>query len=101
MLASCKDADAPKVSGVGEECAIGTHVTHRCSDGLTCKEEPYTPLARAPGEMQSPEKPSDVGGSCGGVAGFHCGDGLVCDMTPEQQMTADGMGSCARESKCR
>lgn len=101
MLAACKDADSPKTSVAGEECAVGTRVTHPCATGLTCRENPYTPPTFAPGETRGPEKPSDVGGACGGVAGFHCVDGLACDMTPEQASAADGMGSCARSSTCR
>ncbi len=100
-IAACKDVDSPKTSAGGEECAIGARTTHPCATGLTCKESSYTPPTFAPGEVHTPDKPSGVGGNCGGVAGFHCADGLACDMTPEQASASDGMGSCARMSTCQ
>ena len=101
LLAACRGADSPKTSAAGEECAIGARATHPCASGLACKEAPYAPPTFAPDEPHGPDKPSGVGGACGGVAGFHCADGLACDMTPEQASAADGMGSCARMSTCR
>lgn len=40
--------------------------------------------------------PVDVGGMCGGIAGFQCKAGLYCRMTPEMIGVADGAGTCAK-----
>jgi hypothetical protein len=82
----------------GEACTPGS--TPRCADGLRCKEQPYTRPLLEGGTLHSPSDPSDVGGSCGGVAGFHCADGLDCTMAPDQEMVADGMGTCALHGLC-
>jgi hypothetical protein len=86
------------ISSEGEACTPGG--TPRCATGLRCNEQPYTRPVRAPGASHGPSEPSDVGGSCGGVAGFHCAEGLACVMPPDQVMVADGMGSCALRGVC-
>jgi hypothetical protein len=87
VIVACKDANAPQPANAGDECAIGGRVTRPCAGALTCKAQPFTaPPPMASGEVQSPEKPSPLGGGCGGVAGFHC---------------ADGLGSCVQSSKCQ
>lgn|SRR6185312_10928929 len=103
FIVACKSISAPAgpPAGAGEECAIAGRATHPCRSGLTCKEAAYTPPPVVPGETRGPDKPSALGGACGGVAGFHCADGLACDMPPEQANAADGMGSCARMSTCQ
>ena len=55
---------------------------------------------RPSGDAGSDPFLSSEGGACGGVAGYHCLDGLDCDMTPDQSAAADGMGQCARASVC-
>lgn len=103
-LFSCKDAESPRAEpgSAGDPCAIGNRAIRACGGTLKCTPQPYTPPPPvAPGEFKGPEKPNDIGGNCGGVAGFHCVEGLACDMTPEQETASDGMGSCARASKCQ
>ncbi|MDP1631941.1 MAG: Kazal-type serine protease inhibitor family protein [Caulobacter sp.] len=48
---------------------------------------PPPPPASAPGAE---------GGICGGIAGFQCGAGLQCHMTPEMQRIPDGAGVCRK-----
>jgi hypothetical protein len=50
--------------------------------------------------VHGPQVASDIGGVCGGVAGFHCAEGLECQLPPDQTTAADGMGSCVRVSQC-
>ncbi|MES2033719.1 MAG: Kazal-type serine protease inhibitor family protein [Pseudomonadota bacterium] len=52
--------------------------------------------AGAPAEPAPPASRAPVaeGGMCGGIAGFQCGEGLYCSMTPEMQTIADGSGTC-------
>jgi len=47
--------------------------------------------APGPGGGRSPVA---EGGLCGGIAGFQCGAGLYCQMSPEMQRVADGSGIC-------
>jgi len=102
LVLSCKGADTPQPAAAGEECAIAGRQTHPCAHGASCVEAPFTPVpALSAGEVRGPEQASGVGGACGGVAGFHCTDGLACDMPPDQANAADGMGTCARKSVCR
>ena len=44
----------------------------------------------------SARTPVAEGGMCGGFAGFQCGEGLYCSMTPEMQRIADGSGTCRK-----
>ncbi len=93
------DTPATPLGSEGDVCKVGDRVTRQCRSPLTCTLQPYAPPNNPPG-VHGPEAPSDVGGACGGVAGFHCADGLECAMSAEQERVADGMGACARASKC-
>lgn len=57
----------------------------------------YGCQATGGGESAPPpagRSPVAEGGMCGGIAGFQCGEGLYCSMTPEMQRIADGAGTC-------
>ncbi len=98
FFVACKGADSPSVDpgSEGDECAIGSRTTRTCGDGLHCAPKPYTPV---PGG-QGPSAPSPEGGSCGGVAGFHCAEGLTCRMEEKDKAVADAMGTCTRAYAC-
>ena len=49
-------------------------------------------------DLSRPDLPSPAGGPCGGVAGYHCAEGLTCEMTAEEEATDDGMGTCRAPS---
>ncbi len=88
------------IVNAGETCTPGASAP-RCADGLRCVEQPHQKLPpREPGKVNPPEQASDVGGSCGGVAGYHCAEGLDCSMAPDQVMVADGMGTCTLHGIC-
>lgn len=55
--------------------------------------EGAAPPPPPPGGVRSPVA---EGGMCGGFAGFQCGEGLYCSMTPEMQRIADGSGTCKK-----
>lgn len=77
-------------------CGIGSSA-RACSAGEVCQKLTVAKLADA---EAPPRGPSFENGSCGGVAGFHCADGLECQMPQDQQYVADGMGTCVIDSKC-
>jgi hypothetical protein len=55
----------------------------------------------APQPTPGGRTPVAAGGMCGGIAGFQCGEGLYCSMTPEMQHIADGSGVCrAKPQMC-
>jgi hypothetical protein len=62
-----------------------------------CKEDetPLPPVSDAGSQYES-----GVGGPCGGVVGYRCQEGLVCNMTAEQESISDGMGQCGRKATC-
>jgi len=101
VLAACHGAEAPStpLGQQGDTCKVGERVERQCQNPLVCTLQPYTAPANPPG-VHGPDLPSDEGGACGGVAGFHCAEGLACSMAPDQVLVADAMGSCARVSKC-
>ncbi len=39
------------------------------------------------------------GAMCAGFAGFPCNPGLYCSMTPQQQVIADGAGTCRAQPR--
>jgi hypothetical protein len=94
----CRGADSPSMdtASEGEECAVGSRTTKTCGGTLHCAPKPYTPVAGG----QGPSAPSPEGGNCGGVAGFHCADGLACKIDDKDQLTADAMGTCIRAYAC-
>lgn len=98
VLFACKGADSPAVDfgKEGDECAVGSRTTRSCGDGLHCAPKPYAPVPSGKG----PSEPSPEGGSCGGVAGFHCADGLACHVDDDKLMVADAMGTCVRAYAC-
>ena len=100
LLAACSPPQAPvaRPADVGDTCAIGQRTTAACLPILACVPKPVAP--RPSGDAGSDPFLSSEGGACGGVAGYHCLDGLECDMTPDQSAAADGMGRCARTSVC-
>lgn len=95
---ACKGAGSPSMdtAGEGEQCAVGSRTTKTCEGALHCAPKPYTPVPSGKG----PSEPSPESGACGGVAGFHCADGLTCRVEEKDQLTADAMGTCMRESVC-
>lgn len=94
----CKGAGSPSMDTAdeGDECAVGSRITKTCSGTLHCAPKPYSPV---PGG-QGPSAPSPEGGACGGVAGFHCAEGLACHLAEKDLLTADAMGTCMRASAC-
>ncbi|CAN5568284.1 hypothetical protein BH09MYX1_BH09MYX1_24430 [soil metagenome] len=97
LVFSCKGANSTMdTASEGEACALGSRTTKTCSGTLHCAPKPYAPVASGKG----PSEPSPEGGSCGGVAGFHCADGLACHLEEKDQVVADAMGTCMRESVC-
>jgi hypothetical protein len=99
FLCGCTPAESPgrPAAQEGDRCAIGADTLATCAPMLTCKIQPHASVPLGP---HGPETASGEGGSCGGVAGFHCAEGLDCKMSDEQSRAADGMGSCATVSKC-
>jgi hypothetical protein len=99
VVVGCHGAESPSTSPGTEKdvCAIGSRTTRPCAKPFTCKPVPLAPRAAVAGDDSFV---SDETGPCGGVAGFHCAEGLVCDMPVDQEMTSDGMGTCARSSVC-
>ena len=99
VVVACHGADSPKTSPGSEKdvCAVGTRTTRPCAKPFTCKPVPVPPRTAVVGDDSFV---SDESGPCGGVAGFHCADGLVCDMPEDQGTMSDGMGTCARSSAC-
>ncbi len=98
FFAACKGADSPSADPAkeGEACAEGSRTTRSCAEGLHCAPKPYTPVP----EGKGPESPSPEGGSCGGVAGFHCAEGLACHVDDDKRLVADAMGTCLRAYAC-
>jgi hypothetical protein len=105
VLCACKGAESPNVppGTAGEQCAIGNRVVRTCAAPLRCETEPFgLPPEMHVGEtMRTPDLPNGEGGTCGGIAGFHCVEGLVCDVPENQRMAADAVGTCTRVSTCR
>ena len=99
VVVACHGVGSPATSpGVEKDvCAVGARTTRPCASPFTCKPVSVSPRASVVGDDSFV---SDDTGPCGGVAGFHCAEGLVCDMPEDQGMVADGMGSCARSSVC-
>lgn len=97
-LAACHGTPSATSPGTEKDvCAIGPRTTRPCANPFKCKPVQVAPRTAVAGDDSFL---SDEGGPCGGVAGFHCADGLVCDMPPDQEMASDGMGNCARTSAC-
>jgi hypothetical protein len=99
-LLGCPPAAAPPpLGGEGETCQLGAKIVRECEGLLRCVPRTYA-VSQAPSGVHGPEMPSDIGGACGGIAGFHCAEGLQCEMSPEQAGTADALGVCVRVSRC-
>jgi hypothetical protein len=97
---ACRGAESPPpLGGAGETCKMGEHVVRECEGALRCVPRTYS-VSQAPSGVHGPQVASDIGGVCGGVAGFHCAEGLECQLPPDQTTAADGMGSCVRVSQC-
>ena len=98
-VVACRGAESATTSPGTEKdvCAIGSRTTRPCAKPFTCKPAPLAPRAAVAGDDSFL---SDESGPCGGVAGFHCAEGLVCDMPQDQETMSDGMGTCARSSVC-
>src|SRR5262245_8060292 len=103
VIASCagqtNDSQAPGRGGAREGDACGGKRQIACDHDLECREQRGGVASRPP-ESKNDQFLSDVGGPCGGIAGYHCLEGLACDMTAEQDATEDGMGACAYRHVC-
>lgn len=98
VAVACHGGESARSPGAEHDaCAIGTRATRPCAPPFTCKLLQVPRRAAGAGDDSFL---SDDGGPCGGVAGFHCADGLVCDLPEDQSMMSDGMGQCARSSVC-
>jgi hypothetical protein len=97
VVGGCAGAAAigPGTAREGDRCGRGPDLgpAARCAEGLHCQpKEPPTQAKSADRFL------SNAGGPCGGVAGFHCVDGLECDLPATAP--ADGMGVCIPASVC-
>src|SRR5450432_2453620 len=99
-LACANSSDPKSPTEQGKTCGSGTNAIV-CAPNQLCGHGPAPPSLNRT-EPVRPEDPigSDVGGSCGGIAGYHCRDGLVCAMDADQQYVADGMGTCVLPWTC-
>jgi hypothetical protein len=99
-LACAKSPDPKSPSNQGKTCGSGSNAIV-CAANQFCGHGPAPPPLNRTAPVR-PEDPvgSDVGGSCGGIAGFHCRAGTICQMSPDQDMAADGMGTCVLPWTC-
>lgn len=97
VLVACGKTNPPKAPSESIVCGTGPHAI-TCGPGFFCGHEQKSGIP----EMTDPPPrgPSSEGEPCGGFAGYHCGDGLDCEMAPAQAMAADGMGTCVSAWKC-
>jgi hypothetical protein len=95
-IACAKSPDPKSPAKQAKLCGLG-ETAHACALGYYCQTLIPAPSYNDP---PPPNGPSYVGGGCGGVAGFHCADGLFCQMPDDQQYVADGMGTCVANSQC-
>jgi hypothetical protein len=95
-IACAKSPDPKSPSKKGELCGLG-EAARVCSPDEYCSR-----LVPAPSydDAPPPNGPSYFKGPCGGVAGYHCAEGLFCQMSDEQKYVADGMGTCEANAGC-
>ncbi|MEO7109623.1 MAG: hypothetical protein ABI183_04210 [Polyangiaceae bacterium] len=96
-FACAKSPDPKYPIKPAELCGLGPSA-HVCPRGSVCQQ--LIPASSVANAEAPPRGPSSVGGSCGGVAGFRCAEGLICQMAADQQYVADGMGTCMADSQC-
>jgi hypothetical protein len=87
---TAREGDACAPSAAGESAAVTL-----CGEGLHCQRKDVPP--------KKPGGPADAfevdgGAACGGIAGYHCREGFVCEEPPNSP--ADGMGTCVAPSIC-
>jgi hypothetical protein len=102
-MAAC-EGEPPKAPGeepadAGEVCAMGGRATRTCRPGLRCKSKIASSAPMTLKERGEDAFSSVAGGPCGGIAGYHCVEGLACDIGSEPAR-ADGMGTCVSTNVC-